>query len=105
MRRGTIILIMLLVVAGALYGYSRFIAPGADQGGITLSPSGETASTESISREVDLFFADSSGRRLALERREITGMGLEGILHAALEPVVNPIKFPGCRFIDGTSCQ
>jgi spore germination protein GerM len=37
---------------------------------------------------VDLFFADSSGRRLALERREITGMGLEGILHAALEELV-----------------
>ena len=88
MRRSSIILLLLLVAAGALYGYFRFFAPGADQGSITLSPSRDTASTESNSREVDLFFADSSGRRLALERREISGTGQEGILRAALEELV-----------------
>jgi len=88
MRRGATILLLLLVVTGALYAYFHFIAPSADQGSITLSPSRDTASTELSSREVDLFFADSSGRRLALERREVSGMGQEGILRAALEELV-----------------
>lgn len=88
MRKGFLIFLLGITVAAGLFGYFRFKAPGTDQGDIDLSTTGEIASNEAMSREVDLFFADSAGRRLALERREITGSGLEGHIRATLEELI-----------------
>ena len=88
MKKGAFILLLLVAVAGVIYGYFNFIAPGKETGSITLSSARDAVPAESVSREVDLFFADSSGRRLALERREITGTGPEGQLRAAIEELI-----------------
>ncbi len=88
MKRYVIIAAVLTALIGAYYGYSRLTTPQGGDGGINLSRSGEPASDVSLTREVDLFFADSSGRRLALERREITGKDRDGLLQAVIEELV-----------------
>ena len=88
MKKYVIIGAVVTVLIGAYYGYLHLTAPERGDGGINLSRSGEPASDVALTREVDLFFADSSGRRLALERREITGTGRDGLLQAVIEELV-----------------
>ncbi len=88
MKRYVIIAAVVTVLIGAYYGYFSLTAPQGGEGSINLSRSDEPTSDVSLTREVDLFFADSSGRRLALERREITGTGRDGLLQTVVEELV-----------------
>ncbi|MDF1536161.1 MAG: GerMN domain-containing protein [bacterium] len=89
MRKGFIVAALLVVVIGGLYAYLRLsVQGGGGAGEISLSGSEEPSSDTSMTREVDLYFADSSGRRLALERREVAGTGRQGLLRAVIEELV-----------------
>lgn len=79
---------VLILAVAAVYFFLRFTLPG--QG---ISPiGGEVMSKPDLSapqtKEMDLFFADITGRRLSLERREVTGEGREDLLKSVVEELI-----------------
>jgi spore germination protein GerM len=79
---------VLVFIVGAVYLFIRFTLPG---GGIR--PLGEDVMSKPVlsepqTREMDLFFADVTGRRLSIERREITGDNREDLLKRVVEELI-----------------
>ena len=80
-------LILIAAVAGA-YAFLRLTLPHRD-----LTPPGEggigmPAASLPQTRQMDLFFADLTGRRLSIERREVTGENREDLLKNAVEELL-----------------
>ena len=88
MKRNLITAGVIVLIVGAVYLFIRFTLPG--QG--TRPPGEEIMSEPAMSapqtREMDLFFADSTGRRLSLERREVTGDNREDLLKRVVEELI-----------------
>ena len=80
--------VVLILVVGAVYLFIRFTLPGRG-----ISPPGEEVMSKPAlsapqTREMDLFFADITGRRLSLERREVTGDNKEDLLKRVVEELI-----------------
>lgn len=79
---------VLVVCIAAAYGILRLVLPGK-----AVKPPGDgdlagPVATAPQTRQMDLFFADVTGRRLSIERREITGNNKEDLLKRAVEELV-----------------
>jgi len=87
-RKGFFIAVLILLVMSAVYAAYRY--------GTSVRPPGipvpeEGARTSRIlpqTREVDLYFTDSAGRRLSIERREVTGENREDLYGRIVEELV-----------------
>ena len=102
MKKNLMAAVFLILVAGAVYLFIHFILPGS---GIT-PPGGEVMSKPALStpqiKEMDLFFADITGRRLSLERREVTGESREDLLkHVVEELIKGPVDESRIRTLPG----
>ena len=80
--------VVLVLIVGAVYLFIRFTLPGRG-----ISPPGEEVLSKPVlsapqTREMDLFFADITGRRLSLERREVTGDNKEDLLKRVVEELI-----------------
>lgn len=88
MKKNLMMAVILILVAVVVYLFIRLTLPG---GGIS-PPGWEGMSKPPLAapqtREMDLFFADITGRRLSLERREVTGDTREDLLRRVVEELV-----------------
>ncbi|MGD8353699.1 MAG: GerMN domain-containing protein [Pseudomonadota bacterium] len=89
MKRNIIAAVIIIVVVAAAYGFLRLMT-SPDR---ALSPPGEvdlgqTAASMPESREMDLFFADTTGRRLSIERREVAGENREETVKHIIEELI-----------------
>ena len=79
---------VILLILGGIYTAYRY---GASRG-VSEMPLPEEAMEASRilpqTRQVDLYFADAGGRRLSIERREVTGENREDLLRKVLEELV-----------------
>ena len=80
--------VILILVAGAVYLFIHFTLPGRG-----ISPPGGGVMSKPIlsapqTKEMDLFFADITGRRLSLERREVTGVNRGDLLKSVVEELI-----------------
>jgi len=87
-KKNLITAVILILVAGAVYLFIRSTLPGKG-----ISPPGEDVISKPVvsapqTREMDLFFADTTGRRLSLERREVTGDNREDLLKRVVEELI-----------------
>ncbi len=88
MKKNLMAAVILVLVVGAVYLFIRFTLPGKG-----IRPPGEDSISKPLlsapqTREMDLFFADTTGRRLSLERREITGDSREDLLKKVIEELI-----------------
>ena len=88
MKKNLMAAVVLILVVGAVYLFIRFTLPGRG-----ISPPGEEVMSKPAlsapqTREMDLFFADITGRRLSLERREVTGDNKEDLLKRVVEELI-----------------
>jgi spore germination protein GerM len=88
LKKNLMALGVLILVVGAVYLFIRFTLPGRK-----ISPPGEEVMSKPAlsapqTREMDLFFADITGRRLSLERREVTGDNKEDLLKRVIEELI-----------------
>ena len=88
MKRNVIAGLVIVAAVVAAYGFLRLTLPGR-----TLSPPGEvdlgpTVTSMPETRQMDLYFADTTGRRLSIERREITGENREELLKHIVEELI-----------------
>jgi spore germination protein GerM len=88
LKKNLMAALILILIAGAVYLFISFALPGR---GIS-PPGGDVMSKPDLSvpqtREMDLFFADLTGRRLSLERREVTGDSREDLLKNVIEELI-----------------
>lgn len=80
--------LVLLALAAAFYGAYLF---GRQTGPSGFPAPGEGTAMRVVlpqTREVDLYFADSDGRRLSIERREVTGENLEDLFGRVIEELL-----------------
>jgi len=80
--------VILVLTVGAVYLFIRFTMSGRG-----ISPPGEEGLSRPVvsapqTREMDLFFADATGRRLSIERREISGDNTEDLLKRVVEELI-----------------
>ncbi len=88
MKKNLTVAMILILAAGAAYLFIRFTLPGRG-----ISPPGEGGLSKPVisapqAREMDLFFADITGRRLSLERREVAGDNREDLLKRVVEELI-----------------
>ena len=88
MKKNFIAALILIVTVAAVYAFIRLTLPDR-----TLTPPGEggismPAASLPQTRQMDLFFADLTGNRLSLERREVTGENREDLLKNAVEELL-----------------
>ena len=88
MKRNLIAALILIASIAGAYTFLRLTLPDR-----TLTPPGESgigvpAASLPQTRQMDLFFTDLTGRRLSLERREITGENREDLLKNAVEELL-----------------
>ena len=103
MKKNLMAAVFLILVAGAVYLFIHFTLQGS---GIT-PPGGENMSKPALStpqtKEMDLFFADITGRRLSLERREVMGESREDLLkHVVEELMKGPVDENRIRTLPGS---
>ena len=88
MKKYLMAAVILILAAGGVYLYVHLALPGS---GIT-PPGGEVTSKPVLSapqtKMMDLFFSDITGRRLSLERREVTGDNREDLLKNVVEELI-----------------
>jgi len=88
LKRNLIAAAVLVLAVGGTYLFIRIALPGR---GIS-PPGGEVMSkavqSEPQTKEMDLFFADLTARRLSLERREVTGDNREDLLKRVVEELI-----------------
>jgi spore germination protein GerM len=87
----TVFFLLAVVVVYAAFRYGTSVRPTT-----VPVPVGEggTARVLPQTREVDLYFADSAGRRLSIERREISGENREDLLERIVEELVRGPEDP-----------
>jgi spore germination protein GerM len=88
LKKNFIAALILIVTVAAVYAFIRLTLPDR-----TLTPPGEggismPAASLPQTRQMDLFFADLTGNRLSLERREVTGENREDLLKNAVEELL-----------------
>ena len=88
MKRNVLAAVVLILVVGGVYLFISSTLPGRK-----VSPPGEGVLSKPIlsepqGREVDLYFADLAGRRLSIERREVTGDNRDDLLKHVVEELI-----------------
>lgn len=88
MKRNLTAAAVLILAVVAAYLFIRYTLPARK-----ISPPGEGTLSGPVldtpqTREMDLFFADTAGRRLSIERREVTGGTREEMLKRAVEELI-----------------
>ena len=88
MKKNIFIALILVATVGAVYGFLRLTLQDR-----TISPPGVgqisgPVPSDPQTRQMDLFFADVTGRRLSLERREVTGDNRDDLLKQAVEELI-----------------
>ncbi|UCG38598.1 MAG: GerMN domain-containing protein [bacterium] len=95
MRKGVITAVILVVAALALLALGRQWFGGKAPGPPSPERPADHAAAGPQTRQVDLYFADVSGQRLSLERREVSGESREDLLlHVVEELIKGPLE-PG----------
>ena len=95
MRKKLLIAGLLLLMSVAVYAAYRY--------GAAVRPPGIPVPEEGAlipralpqTREVDLYFADVTGRRLSIERREVTGENREDLYGRIVEELIRGPEDPG----------
>ena len=88
MKRNLTAALILVVLVVAVYAFIRLTLPGGKVEGPGREAVPEPAQVVPETREVDLFFSDSTGRRLSLERREVSGDTREDLLRHIVEELI-----------------
>jgi len=88
LKKSLRVVLILFLGAGTMYLFMRFYLPER-----RISPLGEEIMSKPVlsapqARQVDLFFADSTGRRLSLERREVAGDSRDDLLKQVVEELI-----------------
>lgn len=88
MKRNIIAALILVAAVAGAYAFWRLTLPER-----ALTPPGQGVigmpeASLPQTRQMDLFFADLTGNRLSLERREVTGENREDLLKSAIEELL-----------------
>ena len=79
---------VIVVVLAALYAAYRFGAATRPEELPLPDDVAESSKTLPQTRQLDLYYADATGRRLSIERREVTGENRDDLLRKAVEELV-----------------
>ena len=88
MKRNLVAALILVAAVGVVYGFLRLYFPGKVLNPPGTGDLGIPAASLPQTRQMDLFFADVTGHRLSLERREVTGENREDLLKRVVEELV-----------------
>jgi len=88
LKKNLVTAAVLVFTVFAVYLIIRFMMPGGH-----ISPPGEGGLSQPVvsepqTREMDLFFADATGRRHSIERREVSGDTSEDLLKNVVEELI-----------------
>jgi len=88
LKRNLIAALILITAVAAAYGFLRLTLPDR-----ALSPPGEgdigqPGASIPQTRQMDLFFADTTGRRLSIERRDVSGENREELVRHIVEELI-----------------
>lgn len=88
MRKSLLAGLFLIFAAGAVVLFIRYTLPTREISPPGREMLGQQVPTAPETKEMDLFFSDTTGRRLSLERRAVAGENEEELLRHAVEELI-----------------